>query len=645
MQDTSITPTQQPGADGLVSIGSAFNSNNNSNPYGLSQVQPQQQPQQPKGNWFERALPTIGGIAGSLLGTLIPIPGVGTVAGGAAGGALGQELENELTGTKGSTLAAGVENAVGGALGGVGGKVLSSALGTAGKLAENATTSAFMRQAGNYVDKNTANYFTKAGVTSFDKAAQAAPLITGATGVEGKAGVTNALENAIQASKARVNLTNVSSNYPQMLQNKLLSLKNDGVKIIRDDVNNAFTMMAKDSGYNVSRTATKGAQSDIFSIEPGALSNMKPGAVYNQAKQFQSKGYELINQSTNKLGETTDSQGYAAGNFYIDFGNQLEEHALGIQEGGTPLAITDADKATLQNAIAPVKNIDSNLHAQLTKDLNAAQNWKDVRSTTQPYVQISKASQALEKIGNKTPGLTPSDIALGTAGNIQGPKSMAQSILGSLLTGKTASAAEGAGLNKFAQLATNPRIVGSKAAGQVIKPGDKKLLGALTQASRVGGTVLGNVPNMVQASGGGATNMNQQQQGMGAQQQPITELFKQLLAQEQAGGGISPNGGQLISALQSLAAPAQQTQMLGQLQGGLGAGFANAGGAQGTLGGLETNLTGLLPGTAANQYQNLQNSYASLLQQLYGIKGGAGLTPQFTQQPGTAGIAAGVAGL
>ena len=123
------------------------------------------------------------------------------------------------------------------------------------------------------------------------------------------------------------------------------------------------------------------------------------------------------------------------------------------------------------------------------------------------------------------------------------------------------------------------------------------------------------------------------------------EHFKQLLAQEQAGGGISPNGGQLISSLQSLAAPAQQTQMLGLLQGGLGAGFANAGGAQGTLGGLETNLTGLLPGTAANQYQNLQNSYASLLQKLYGINGGAGLTPQFTQQPGTAGIAAGVAGL
>ena len=430
-----------------------------------------------------------------------------------------------------------------------------------------------------------------------------------------------------------------------MLQNKIISLKNSGVDNISDDVTNAFTMMAKDSGYNVDRTVTKGAQPDIFSIEPGAISNLKPGAVYNQAKQFQSKGYDLIKKSTNNLGEVTNAQGNAAGEFYRDFGNQLEEHALGLQVNGTPLAITEADRATLQNAIAPVKNIDSNLHAQLTKDLNAAQNWKDVRSTTSPYVQISKASQALEKVGNKTPGLTPSDIALGTAGNIQGPKSMALSTLGSLLTGKTASAAEGAGLNKFAQLATNPRIVGSKAAGQVIKPGDKKLLGALTQASRVGGTVLGNVPNMVQASGGGATNMNQQQQGMGAQQQPITELFKQLLAQEQAGGGISPNGAQLISSLQSLAAPAQQTQMLGQLQSGLGAGFANAGGAQGTLGGLETNLTGLLPGTAANQYQNLQNSYASLLQQLYGIKGGAGLTPQFTQQPGTAGIAAGVAGL
>ena len=139
--------------------------------------------------------------------------------------------------------------------------------------------------------------------------------------------------------------------------------------------------------------------------------------------------------------------------------------------------------------------------------------------------------------------------------------------------------------------------------------------------------------------------MNQQQQGMGAQQQPITELFKQLLAQEQAGGGISPNGGQLISALQALANPAQQIQSLGQLQGGLGASFANAGGAQGTLGGLETVLSGLFPGTAANQYRNLQNSYASKLQQLYGISGGAGLTPQFTQQPGTAGIAAGVAGL
>ena len=58
-------------------------------------------------SWWERLLPTAGGVLGSIGGSFLS-PILGTAAGGAAGGALGKELENKLTGETGGVATSGI---------------------------------------------------------------------------------------------------------------------------------------------------------------------------------------------------------------------------------------------------------------------------------------------------------------------------------------------------------------------------------------------------------------------------------------------------------------------------------------------------------------------------------------------------------
>lgn len=101
------------------------------NQYQLTQTpqqtpQQSQQPQQGKSNFFADALPTIGGIVGGIAGAAIPVlgeTGVGEVGGAAAGSGLGETARELIEGKKLNPVDIGAQTALGG-VGGVAGKVL-----------------------------------------------------------------------------------------------------------------------------------------------------------------------------------------------------------------------------------------------------------------------------------------------------------------------------------------------------------------------------------------------------------------------------------------------------------------------------------------------------------------------------------------
>jgi hypothetical protein len=126
-------------------------------------------------------------------------------------------------------------------------------------------------------------------------------------------------------------------------------------------------------------------------------------------------------------------------------------------------------------------------------------------------------------------------------------------------------------------------------------------------------------------------------------QNPLDQLYQTLLDNYNAGGNIGANAGGLTSALAGLAPQVQKQNLVASELSAIPGQFANAGGAQGT-GGILSRISGLIPGTAANNYQNDQTGAAQALASQLGISPQAamGLLPQLMNNQGTAGQNQGV---
>lgn len=122
---------------------------------------------------------------------------------------------------------------------------------------------------------------------------------------------------------------------------------------------------------------------------------------------------------------------------------------------------------------------------------------------------------------------------------------------------------------------------------------------------------------------------------------PVEQVFQTLLAQEQASPANFASS--LGPALSSLAPLVQKQQLGGQVASSLLPAYAGAGGAQGMGGGLLSQISSLIPGTAANTYGRQQSATASTLAQLLGISPQEAmmLTPQLMQNPSSAAVPAG----
>ena len=609
-------------------------------------------------NWWEKLIPTaggiIGGIGGGLAGAFIPGAGetglseyAGGVAGSAAGGAAGKALENWLTGQKdiGSGVgASAVENgagqAVGGALAKGGGMLLDGAKGLLEKTAaDRAAQTAqavdnvpWQGIAGSAAAKNsdlegTLNKMGEYGIgTHPDNLASITPQITGKDGA--------VLSDLVRGGMAKsTNPVDIGGTV-QLASNIAGSpeLASEGPTVGKAFVNTVNQIL----GLDKNGLTTKNAAGDIY-----------------QARQL------LMDKAYGK--GTSDALSSA----YHDVANSLDGalSRSGVDSVVGDTGITPEQFQTL-HAISP----------QLaTEATAAAQNGVGALRTLQrPFVNASNLARAQAyHAGGQLPGTIAAKTA--QAAGSSGPGILdAAGILGMPAThGLSAiipavhmamktvknpgiqDAALGA-LTKATGNATAQKVVPALARSGAIAAANLPNDGATPQAatpgvptgaipSNIGGTMQPQSP-LEQAMQIAQQNIqaNQAAQAMDQTYASNAPLALSGMANSAASAGANATSG--INNLNTSLVPLENKQALvAPVIANNQTAFANAGGAQGALGGGLSMINSLIPGTAANTYQRESEAAAATIANALGIRieEARKLVPQLMQSQGSADVSSG----
>lgn len=591
-------------------------------------------------SFLSSILPTAGGILGGIGGAAlgaVAAPFTGSVvnpidagiAGAGLGDTAGRAGENLMThqNIKNDLGSSFLQGGIGQATGDVGGALLGRLFGGVSGAAESAATNSLRRQSGGFLSREDSQNLLDRGVTNFSQANDLVPQITGAPGGEGAA-YTNAVQTAMENAKDPLDITQEATNWQNLLRPHSLSLSNKQISDLSDNINHSFGKMASDSGQEVNSipTVAKTNKDTIPTLEPGSLSNMSAGSVYSNAQELQNLGNTIEKNAPKDMqGNITDPAKAAQADIYKNLGNQLEQKAT------SSVALTDADKAALKSSISGIEKTNPTLYNSLTGDIDAADNWQDIIHQQAPWVRISQAQQAMDNIANRTPGSTASDVALsGKTG-----------LLGAVAKSKGANRLETALTSKVAGLTTkgteDTTSTLSKALG-ISKSDAGTIQKIIPLASRASALTVANAPNdmnSVQSNSSPTAALTGTETAMnGTAQNPLSQVYNTLLPELEApGASLTPGFGNITSTLQNLAPVLQKQQLAAPALEQALSTYANAGGAQGMGQGLISKALGLIPGTAANTYNQASTAAAAQLAALLGIspQEAAALLPQLTQ--------------
>lgn len=571
---------------------------------------------QSHGNWFERLLPTIGGIGGGILGSLTDAftGPLGTIGGSGIGGALGQELENALTGSKGSTMASGLENAAGGLLGDIGGGILGKVIGKGADVAENTATSSLMRQFGGNLSREDTQALLDKGLTSAQDVRDIAPELTGSAKVGqeaaqgGNAAYHTALINKLD-SAPNISISDLSKNWMSRLEPYSAELSNNPGVLpdIQRTVQGEFNNIASTSGKDLINTGPlKPNLRDITQTPaPGALDSVSPRATFDSGKKLVDLGYTIENSGVRSPAQLMKA------NILKDVGQSMKNLATGdpSEIGSVPLDLTTEDKQAIIDGLSNIKKINPKVYEAEVGKVNNASTWSDINNSESLWVRAQKALDNKAAQKSFQMGQTPLDVSLASGS----PKeSLTRMVLGAAKNSDNLNKAETSLLSK-----------GSKVLGSNVVKNSVPLM------TRAAITAAANLPNIAQ-SGAGTNNVsnnsilsggNNQQGGnnmIPGQQSvmPLSTDFQALMNEAQA--APSTVGGQLAPLLSALAPLVQKQQMAAPILANLESMYNNAGGAQGMGGGLMSEMSGLIPGTAANLYQREAQAASGALSPIMG---------------------------
>lgn len=559
-----------------------------------------------KPNFFERLLPTAGGILGGIGGEAVDLFG-GGVAGAAAGNALGKYLENKLTGQSGgngvvsSAIEGGAGQGVGGILGKIGGKLLGAVSNKASDVADSALQSQFKSP----IDKNVVSGLSDAGLSDARQVSQIAPMLSGSNGA-----YTNMVKDSLQQagqSGVKVNVSSLDSHLGELLgggdtgtgaeilKPAQLKAANDFVQKVISPTN----LNATPEADRAIMTATPDKTYEAFQKLRNASANLRTG-----------------------VGAQPGTANNALSQIYGKMADYLKDMSFN-PSGLKPIPLTDDVKSQLIDGISSIKDVNPKVYASEVSNITNAKNLSDLNDMQTGWVQASKALQKGAITGAVNTGTSASDIAAGLA-----PLTLAHPAMtaaGLIMKSPTADRAATSVLGKLS------KVTGNATA--------KKMIPLLTRASTVAAANLPNdvsAPNNVQSPTGEST-MNPATPGATAATNPTDQYYQALLAQLQAQPADAQTSS-ILGALNNVVPVVQKQEQVAPAVENALATYANAGGAQGTGGGLLSRLTGLIPGTAANTFNSQSTAAASQLASLLGITPAQAqaLLPQLMQNQQTA---------
>lgn len=590
------------------------------------QSQPQSQPKQAGDFWS-----TAGGIALPVLGALLaPETGgasllASTVLSG-LGGAAGKAVDEATAGqglNGGDILGAGLTNAggnlVGGALVKGAGKVLSGIVQPA---ADKAATSLIQGQGQGALDKATADYLYRNGVTDLRQMGDIHPLVTGESGAFTNA-VNNSLLNAADEG-TRIDLSSLAPIGKNMPGNTVLSAVRDAgiagdsnsVKGVQEFVQGQLEKYNPDA---ITSVPAKGGGT-VNSFDNGVLNTQHPLNALNMTKAMDSRASDWIKSPSPNI----QAQGKALQNI----SNTIKDNLYGEGTSIGNMGITDQVRQTALDELAPLKDINPTYYQNKVNELNNAQTIGELRTAQKPEVIANQALQFAENKANTSGGTNiPELLKVGgpVAGmSVGGPAGAAAGMVIPKVLGS--NAANVAGTSTLAKLSST---IGNSRA--------QKLMDTL---GRAGGVMAANAPNMGAAPTGETVLPSTIPQGGtmggGQPQSRLNDIINAMQTQAILAPQLNPGATSMLSAV---APTLQKNALLQNELGALPAGLAGAGGAQG-LGGIGSVISGFVPGTAANAFKGQQAAIAAQLAQTLGISPEAAqqLLPTLLQSPETAGI-------
>lgn len=656
-----------------------------------------QAPQQQAPDWV-RALPTIGGTAGSFIGgalgglvggaggvgagALVPgadltgIPEVaggiaggiggariGSVAGGGAGGGIGQAAEDFLThnlnaGSWGRVGGSTLENAIGSLFGeGLvkgGGMLVKGAMGALTKGAEQrgaqAATSAAGQAAADAAKAaaDRANAFKNNYGSLSSRLQQDLKLGSNAKAVDNLGFDSTNPADMKAVSQAGHELNGV---YDAALQKaKPVDMSGFGTKVFADMQKNGIT----DLGTTPLGKAISEAQI------PLDQKNLQLPAT--QVRQLQQAvGAQIGN--TRKIINNAEMQGVSnteaeaqlknLQDVYKDLGTRIKTPE--VDAAIASHTISDTDRAVLTTRYG------DKLGNHIADTINNSKSADDLLKPMQRFTQMNHASDmALNDIENAP--ATARAVARTAAENPAPGKAVGPSVAPTLLdTLSLGGAIPTHGVSLLGLLPHALQVGKAPAVQDAALSGLKGITDSAASkivptVTRAGAIAAANLPNEVPQGGGAGSAVPA---GVGTPAAGGAEgggILNQVLQQQIAnqgsfmdqagrvpanfgGAGLAGAAASEGGIVAGLAPQVQKQQLASQAISGLLPSFENAGGAQGALGGLMTQATSLIPGSAANTYQREQATAAAALASLLGIspQEAAGLLPRLTQEQGTAG--------
>lgn len=598
----------------------------------LNQTLQQQQAQQPQPKKAGDFWSTVGGIALPVLGALLApetggasllastaLSGLGGIAGKAADKAVAGEnpVGEDLIGA-GLTNAAG--NLVGGGLVKGAGALAKGVIKPA---ADKVATSLVEGQGKGALDKATAEYLYRNGVTDLRQMGDIHPIVTGEKGAFTNA-VNNSLLNAADEG-TRLDLSSLAPASKGMPGDTVLSAVRDAG--IAGDSNSVKGVQEFIQGqlekYNqgaITKVPVKGG-GVISNFDNGVLSAQHPLDSLNMTKAMDSRAAAWLKSSSPNI----QAQGKALQNISNTIKDQLYGEGTAIGKTG----ITDQVRKTAIDELAPLKEINPTYYEGKVNEINNANTLGELRTAQKPEVLANQALDHANNAANTSGGTQVGElfrVGAPVAGmSVGGPAGLAAGMIAPKVLGSNAANVAGAGtLEKLS------KVIGSEKANKM-----------MDTLGRAGGVVAANVPSMGagptgdQSVMGGVSN-NQGEAGMNqAQPNQLSTILDAMRAQAILAPELNPGATSLLS---SFLPQLQKNALVQNATEAIPGGFANAGGAQGA-GGIGSVLSGLVPGTNANAYQGESAALAAQLGQALGISPEAAqnLLPGLLQNSQTAG--------